>query len=198
MLSFREELANIGVRFRTQSDTEVLLMALKQWGEKAINKLNGMFAFCYWNNRKKQMLVVRDRFGEKPLFIGRGRFGTLVIASEMKAILAHPLMEISACEQAITKYGMGAWYEDDTLTFFDNIERVPPAHATLFNYYGEALKQWRYWTPDYTNINHDITPREASERFLALIDESVRLRLRADVPVGSSLSGGWICPLLLA
>ncbi|MGC6511938.1 MAG: asparagine synthase (glutamine-hydrolyzing) [Parvibaculales bacterium] len=189
-IELREELTAKGVRFKTKSDTEVLLMALKYWGEGAIPKLNGMFSFCYWDDAKKQLLVVRDRFGEKPLFIGRGRMNTLIIASEMKAILAHPFVEVSTNENALSRFGKGAWYEDDELTFFDNVERLPPAHAIIFDAQGVEKKRWRYWTPDYTDIRDDMTPREAVGRFLELMEKSVKMRLRADVPVGSSLSGG--------
>lgn len=189
-VELREELKNQGVTFRTQSDTEVLLAALRQWGEDALVRLNGMFAFALWDEQKKAMLVARDRFGEKPLFIGRGRFGLLIFASEMKAILTHPLMNCRRSEEALKRFGNGTWYEDDDLTFFEDIRRLPPAHAAWFNADGHEQRRWRYWTPDYSTVEDGIKPREAVVRFAELMQRSVRLRLRADVPVGSSLSGG--------
>ncbi len=172
-IELREELTRLGHEFRTRSDTEVLLHALREWGEAALQRLNGMFAFALWDERSRRMLVARDRFGEKPLFVGRGQLNTLVFASEMKAILAHPLVSCAIDEKAMARFGGGSWYEDDGLTFFQDIERFPPAHAAWFREDGSEERRWRYWTPDYTAVNHDLGPR-----------------LRADVPVGSSLSGG--------
>lgn len=189
-LELREELEHVGVKFRTRSDTEVLLAALREWGEGALLRLNGMFAFALWDEYSKRMLVARDRFGEKPLFIGRGKLNTVVFASEMKAILVHPLMACNIDSHAAARYGTGTWYEDDALTFFEGIERLPAAHAAWFREDGTEERRWRYWTPDYTDIDYDIKPRDAVERFTELMQRSVNLRLRADVPVGSSLSGG--------
>lgn len=189
-LELRAELERSGVTFHTRSDTEVLLAALSEWGEAALQKLNGMFAFALWDERSRRMLVARDRFGEKPLFIGRGKFGTVVFASEMKAILVHPLIPCNMDSRALARYGNSAWYEEDSLTFFEGIERLPAAHAAWFREDGTEERRWRYWTPDYTDIDHNIKPRDAVERFAELMQRSVNLRLRADVPVGSSLSGG--------
>lgn len=189
-IELREELTRLGHEFRTRSDTEVLLHALREWGEAALQRLNGMFAFALWDERSRRMLVARDRFGEKPLFVGRGQLNTLVFASEMKAILAHPLVSCAIDEKAMARFGGGSWYEDDGLTFFQDIERFPPAHAAWFREHGSEERRWRYWTPDYTAVNHDLGPRQAVERFAELMQRSVRMRLRADVPVGSSLSGG--------
>jgi len=189
-LELKRELQGAGHVFRTHSDTEVLLVALRQWGEAALLRLNGMFAFALWDEQSRRMLVARDRFGEKPIFIGKGLFGTVVFASEMKAVLVHPLMRCSMDERAAARYGAGSWYEDDQLTFFEDIERLPPAHAAWFRQDGSEERRWRYWTPDYTVIDADIRPRAAVEEFGRLLQRSISLRLRADVPVGSSLSGG--------
>jgi len=189
-LELKQELEQLGEVFRTRSDTEVLLVALRRWGEAALPRLNGMFAFALWDERSRRMLVARDRFGEKPLFVGRGSLGTVVFASEMKAILVHPLVRCSLDARAAERYGMGSWYEDDELTFFEGIARFPPAHAAWFREDGSEERRWRYWTPDYTAVDTEIRPRAAVERFAELMQRSVGLRLRADVPVGSSLSGG--------
>jgi len=189
-LELKEELSTLGVRFKTSSDTEVLLAALIQWGEAALSKLNGMFAFAFWDEHSKRLLVARDRFGEKPLFIGRGKWNTVVFASEMKAMLAHPLIRCSINQQATAKFGNGTWYEDDETTFFEDIVRLPGAHAAWYRADGTEVRRWRYWTPDYTATDDSIKPRDAVERFAELMQRSVSMRLRADVPVGSSLSGG--------
>lgn len=189
-LELRSELTGLGHVFHTRSDTEVLLAALREWGESALLRLNGMFAFALWDESSRRMLIARDRFGEKPLFIGKGSFGTVAFASEMKAILVHPQMRCSVDPRALERFGTGSWYEDDELTFFEGIERLPPAHAAWFREDGVEEKRWRYWTPDYTSVNHDIKPRQAVEKFAELMQRSVGLRLRSDVAVGSSLSGG--------
>src|SRR6185503_13070051 len=86
-IELRQELKALGQKFRSTGDTEVLLRAYEQWGPECLSRLNGMFAFALWDNRNRRLLLARDRFGEKPLYIARGRNG-LVFASEMKAILA--------------------------------------------------------------------------------------------------------------
>src|SRR5581483_9726061 len=88
------------------------------------------------------------------------------------------------------RFALGAWHEDDGLTFFDRIERFPPAHAAVFAADGTELRRWRYWTPRYGDIEDRRGDAGVVERFRELLERSVRLRLRADVPVGSSLSGG--------
>lgn len=189
-IELRQELEREGVGFRTRSDTEVLLAALSIWGEAAIGRLNGMFSFVYWDDSTKRMLVARDRFGEKPLFVGKGAFHVTVFASEMKAILAHPMIAQSVNETSIERFGYGSWYEDDGETFFSAIERFPAAHAAWYGMDGSEIRRWRYWTPDYDDVDNSVRPREAVEEFSRLLRKSIQLRLRADVPVGSSLSGG--------
>lgn len=189
-VELREELKADGFSFRSASDTEVLLAAYQKWGTDCLSRLNGMFAFVIWDSVRNELFVARDRFGEKPLYIGRGAGGAVAIASEMKAILAHPAFSDAVSEQALSSFSAGSWYEDRELTFFEHIERLPPAHAVRLNIEGHELARWRYWTPDYEAINEDILPGEAVERFTELLTRSVRMRLRSDVAVGSSLSGG--------
>jgi len=189
-IELRLELENLGATFHTRSDTEVLLVALQEWGVDTLTRLNGMFAFALWDSVSSRMLIARDRFGEKPLFIGRGKFGLVGFASEMKALLNHPLIDAGTSEKAIARYAAGGWYEDDEQTFFENIKRFPPAHAAWFHKDGSEDRRWRYWTPNYTDIDTEIGAKDAVERFTELMQRSIHLRLRADVPVGSSLSGG--------
>ena len=186
----RSELVAGGATFRTKSDTEVLLEGFAAWGDGVLNRINGMFAFAIWDERRKQLFVARDRFGEKPVFVGRAVDGSLLVASEMKAILGHPSMRVSASTEAVNRFGRATWYEDDELTFFEGIERFPPAHAAVYGEDGQQLRRWRYWTPNYEEINEDLTAADAIEKFAELLDGSTRARLNADVPVGSSLSGG--------
>tara|TARA_B110000858_G_scaffold197911_1_gene261493 strand:+ start:7409 stop:9253 length:1845 start_codon:yes stop_codon:yes gene_type:complete len=189
-IELKKELLSLGHTFRTNSDTEVLLLSYKEWGENAISRLNGMFSFLLWDQRSERLLVARDRFGEKPLFVARGSLNTIAFASEIKALLVHPAFDCSVSNEAIEKFTSGLWYEDDELTFFENVERFPVAHAAWFNKEGKELRRWSYWQPDYDAINFDIKPSDAVDQFSELMQRSIDIRLRADVPIGSSLSGG--------
>ena len=185
-IELKEELSKLGHKFRTSGDTEVLLTALIEWGEGALSRLNGMFSLIFYDRLQKRLLVARDRFGEKPLFIGFGDLSTVVIASEMKAITAHPLIDLTIDDQSITAYAKGDWYENDERTFFVNIKRFPAATARWLSVEGRNIKEWKYWTPDYSVVR-DV---DAVSDLKAKLEKSVAMRLRSDVPVGSSLSGG--------
>lgn len=189
-IELREELTAKGQSFRTQSDTEVLLKALMTWGEDALPRLNGMFAFTYWDTVEKTLLVARDRFGEKPLYYHADPAYGFAAASEMKALLADPRIPDDVDPRSVEAYQIGQYYEDTEPTFFAAIRRVLPAHFMRVNAKGEITQIKRYWTPDYEDIDHSMTQREAVDGFGARLEEAVRKRLRSDVTVGSSLSGG--------
>ena len=189
-VELREELAAAGRAFSTQSDTEVLLAAYERWGTDCLRRLNGMFAFALWDSRSGELFVARDRFGEKPLFCTRLPDGGCAFASEMKALFAHPQVRTSPRESAVRSYIEGRFYDDAEETMFEGVVRVLPAHAMVVDDVGSIRRRWRYWTPDYTDIQQGYREDEAVERFGALLERSVRTRLRSDVPVGTSLSGG--------
>lgn len=189
-LELRETLTGLGHRFRTASDTEVLLVSYIQWGVDCLSRLNGMFAFTLWDATERRLFVARDRFGEKPLFWARTADRCIAFASEMKALLCHPGISDAINDEVLGKYVSGAYYEDGVDTLFRDIQRLPPAHAMLFDDGGAQLRCWRYWTPDYNAIDASLREEEAVERFRDLLERSVRMRMRADVPLGSSLSGG--------
>lgn len=189
-VELRDELRASGVAFRTTSDSEVLLAAYRHWGPDCVRRLNGMFAFVIWDAERQQIFVARDRFGEKPLFHARLPRGGRAFASEMKALFAHPELAPSANERIVAKFAAGAYYEDGEETMFEGVLRVPPAHALLVAPDGAILKQWRYWIPDYENVQEGLSVEAATEGFLARFQESIRKRLRSDVPIGTSLSGG--------
>ena len=175
--------------FHSQSDTEVLLAAYEHWGEDCLERLNGMFAFAIWDERRGELFVARDRFGEKPLFYA-ALPGGIAVASEMKALLVHPEIEVAADPTSVEAYASGGWYEDDDATFFRGVVRLPPAHAMRIDASGAIKQKWRYWTPDYDAVAGDREGPAAVERFRELFGRSLQLRLRSDVPIGTSLSGG--------
>jgi asparagine synthase (glutamine-hydrolysing) len=189
-LELRTELEALGAVFQTRSDTEVLLAAYEQWGTGCLARLNGMFAFAIWDRRRQELFVARDRFGEKPLFFGSLPNGGVAFASEMKALFAHPEIRALASETDVQRYIAGTYYEDDERTMFAGITRLPPAHAIVIDPTGRIVRRWRYWTPDYSALQERYREEPAIEEFRARMERSVKMRLRADVPVGSSLSGG--------
>lgn len=189
-LELRSELEEKGYSFRTKGDCEVLLMALQVWGEGALLKLNGMFAFALWDRRERTLMLVRDRFGEKPLFWAKASDGSVVFGSEMKALTRYPGIASDIDPDTSVAFSQGAYFENSPSTMFLQIKRVLAAHMMVFDAKCNLLRQRRYWTPDYNNIDENFDPREATDQFTALLNNSIDLRLRSDVPVGSSLSGG--------
>jgi asparagine synthase (glutamine-hydrolysing) len=189
-IELRRELESLRQTFVSRSDTEVLLAAYAEWGEECLSRLNGMFAFAIWDARRHHLFVARDRFGEKPLFYAALPQGGIAFASEMKALFAHPELTASADEANVAKFAAGAYLDDTETTMFAGIRRLPPAHAMIVDPLGVPVKQWRYWVPDYDAIEPSYNEQASIRRFRELLEDSIRLRLRADVPVGSSLSGG--------
>jgi asparagine synthase (glutamine-hydrolysing) len=185
--ALRGELESKGHRFRTNSDTEVLAHLYEEMGDLLVQRLRGMFAFALWDTRQKRLLLARDRVGIKPLYLYRDA-EKLLFGSEIKAILAYPgidrSLDVAGLEDYLA-YGM----VPGSRSIFRKIEKLPPAHVLAVR--ADQLDQAprRYWQlriePD-----HRPTAEEWQERVRAKIDETVRLHLIADVPVGAFLSGG--------
>ncbi len=185
-LELREELRANGYRFRSGSDTEVLLAAYRQWGEGCLARLNGMFAFALWDGVRRRLFCARDRMGEKPFYYhwDGERF---TFASEIKGLLAvgiHP----SANHRAVFDYLEGACLDHSEGTFFEGIRQLPPAHGLTVD--GRTVTITRYWGLPAVEEAHEYSPREAADRFRDLFRDAVRIRLRSDVAIGSCLSGG--------
>jgi asparagine synthase (glutamine-hydrolysing) len=189
-IELREELRARGRAFRTESDTEVLLAAYAEWGADCLPRLNGMFAFALWDASLRRLLIARDRFGEKPLFYARLPHGGVVFASEAKALFAHPDVPAAIDDEALQSYLEGRYHEDDEVTVFRGVKRLPGAHAMTVDERGAVTRTWRYWTLDFSTIRESYREKDAVEQFRHLIERSVAMRLRSDVPVGTSLSGG--------
>jgi asparagine synthase (glutamine-hydrolysing) len=184
-LELREELRGLGHRFHTEGDGEVLLHAWQQWGEGALQRLNGMFAFAVWDARERTLTLASDPFGEKPVYWAvRGK--RLVFASELRALVdADPSLG-APDERALPPFVALGLLPPIKRTFFAEVNRLPGAH--LLRWRDGAVQTRRYWWPAEA-----IPPSsydEAVERLRELLTDSIRLRLRSDVPVGTSLSGG--------
>jgi asparagine synthase (glutamine-hydrolysing) len=187
----RTELAAFGETFRTQSDTEVLLACYRRWGEACLGKLNGMFAFALWDERAQRLFVARDRFGEKPCFHARLPDGGTVVASEMKAILAHPAFVARPHDAHVFAFSKGMTDPRSDETFFHGVRRLMPANAMRVAADGSIEAQWRFWTPDYTAVLDASDEKGHADTFRSLLENSVKQRLEtSDVRVGACLSGG--------
>ena len=188
-LELKKELSNFGFQFRTESDTEVLIALYMHYGAACVNHIDGMFAFAIRDNLEKKVFLARDRFGEKPLyyFTDQNRF---VFASEMKAIFASGVPK-EYDPKRLHYYLSFNLYQDPNdagSTFFRNVRQLEPGCTMTVNAKGEITKR-KYWEVN-TSDQIEITLSDACERFDHLLRRSISRRLRSDVPVGSSLSGG--------
>lgn len=187
----RDELQKKGYVFRTRTDTEVIAAAYDSWGENCVQHFDGMFAFAVWDDRKKELFAARDRFGEKPFFYysDNNRF---VFASEIKALRAAGTGATPNRKMLFNFLTIGYTGnpEQPEETFFEEIFKLPPASWLKFSYVYFSFTIGRYWSIDPEKQNRQISDGEAIEQFSNLFRESVRRRLRSDVPVGTSLSGG--------
>ena len=184
----QRELEGRGHRLRTRSDSEIALHLYEDLGTACLNQLRGEFAFALWDGPNDTLFAARDRFGIKPLYYSHYR-GTLYLASEIKALLAAGVP--ARWDRASFFQANHFLVTHQDLTLFDGIHQVPPGHFLLAT--GERVRLIRYWDFDYPAADDDRPvglDAEYAERFHHVLDESVRLRLRADVPVGCYLSGG--------
>jgi asparagine synthase (glutamine-hydrolysing) len=187
-LELRQELTARGHRLRTKSDTEVLLYGYREWGVDLPAKLLGMFAFAIADRRRHELFVARDRFGEKPLLYVEDADG-VAFASELKTLAALPGLSRAVNERALAAY-LCLNYVPGEDTMLEAVKRLGPGSWRLWTADG-AVRTGKYWTPpDPSAPDLDIGPAETLERLEALVDQSTRLALRSDVPVGIFLSGG--------
>lgn len=186
----RRELEGRGRRFRTKSDTEVLLQSYEEWGIDCLERFNGMFAFFIWDSKLNRGVVARDRFGEKPLYFARTAKGQMVFGSEIKAIVAHQEMGCRPnIECADAFIGFASIHSSDD-TVFEGVERFRAAHFMVVSAGGTVESYRRYWTPDYENIDHSLADSDAQEQFRAHMERAIGMRTRTDVPGSACLSGG--------
>lgn len=182
------ELQGLGYRFRTKSDTEVIVHAWSAWGEDCVRRLRGMFAFALWDRHGDTLFLARDRLGVKPMFYSVLDDGQLVYGSELKALLAHPKLRRDIDPQAVEEY-FALGYVAEPRTVFRQALKLPPAHTLLIRR-GEAVGQpRRYWDVNFSTDNA-IDEVQAQEELTRRLRESVRLRMIAEVPLGAFLSGG--------
>ena len=186
----RAELQVAGYWFRSQSDTEVLLHALAHWGTDALLRLNGMFAFALWDRREKVLLLARDRYGVKPLYVSQ-QGGRVVFASEQKAILSHPEFSRQLDKEALLEYfTFQNIFTDRTL--LKDIQLLPAGHfATLdLSDPSPRLQRTRYWDYRFREPDQPLRREEYVEELDRLFKQAVNRQLVSDVELGAYLSGG--------
>jgi asparagine synthase (glutamine-hydrolysing) len=177
-----------GHSFKSKSDTEVILHAYEEWGVECLIQFRGMFSFAIWDSNLQRLFLARDRLGKKPLayFSQNGHFA---FASEIKALLQVPGVEKKVNGYAIHHY-LTYQYVPSPDTIFEGIKKLPPAHYLLYDRDG-SLRIERYWRLHFNSSHHtDINLQELSDRIRTELEESVKLRLISDVPLGAFLSGG--------
>ena len=183
-VELRSELAARGHAFRSGTDTEVLLAAYAEWGEAALSRLNGMFAFAIYDATRGVVFCARDRFGVKPFYY-HAADGLVAFASEIKGLLAHPNVPRRPHEPSLAGFLVRGALDEGDQTFFDGIRALPASHHLTIDVGTGGVRLARWY-----DIGPTVDAAASPESFRALFEDAVRLRLRSDVDVGSCLSGG--------
>ncbi len=184
-VELRAELEQAGHRFKTRSDTEVIVHGYEQWGAQCVDHFNGIFAFALWDEVARRLFLARDHLGVKPLYYTVTR-GQLLFGSEIKALLAHP-----ACPRAVDIAALGQLftfrYVPSPQTLFEGISKLPPGHSMTVDDTGIAIQ--RHWAriPSHRD---DASEAQLVDEYNELVASAVKLQLRSDVPVGLFLSSG--------
>jgi asparagine synthase (glutamine-hydrolysing) len=192
----RARLQSLGHRFRSVSDTEVLLQAYLEWGVDCLTQLNGMFAFALYDRRHKTLMLARDRAGEKPLFYHH-RDGQLEFASELKALLVDKSIPRSINPEALDHY-LAFGFAPGELCMLTGFKKLPPAHALFYDIERDDVSVRRYWSLPAPTNDGVSDAEELVNELDALLESAVRHQLVADVPVGILLSGGVDSSLITA
>ena len=183
-IELREELKSLGYDFESESDTEVVLKAYHQWGGDCFERFNGMWSIVIYDKSDRSMIVSRDRFGQKPLFILKNE-DTIYVASEIQQLA--PLSNGEIDYGLIQMFLQEGGYDGQGRTFFSAIKDFPKAHYYRIDQTGrsETVRYWDYWNDDIKAVQDD-----CFSEFEDLLKDAVKLRLRSDVPFGVLLSGG--------
>jgi asparagine synthase (glutamine-hydrolysing) len=189
----RVELEARGHSFRTRCDTEVVVHAYEEWGDDCVQRFNGMFAFAVWDGRRQRLLLARDRLGVKPLvYFHRGE--RLLFGSEIKSLLECDEIDRDVNGDALVQY-LALFAVPDPESLFRGVRRLPAGHLLVFDPQGLRLR--RYWDIDGSHVE-DRPERDWLEELEALLEDSVRMRLISEVPLGAFLSGGIDSGLVVA
>ena len=192
-IELREELLAKGHVFKTRSDTEVIVHGYEEWGLSCVERFNGIFAFALWDDAKKQLLLARDHLGVKPLYYHH-RNGRLLFASEIKAIL-----EAEDCPRQVHLPALAKLftlrYVPSPETLFEGIFKLPPGHLLVATARGIEIERFWRWRPRHRDA---VSEGRLIDEYRELLEDSIRLQMRSDVPVGLYLSSGVDSTALLA
>lgn len=193
-IELRRELEMAGHRFKTRSDTEVIVHAYEQWGHRCVSHFNGIFAFAIWDERQRVLFLARDHIGIKPLYYTVVD-GQLLFASEVKSLLSHP-----SCPRGVNLTALGQLftfrYVPSPLTLFEGIKKLPPGHSMTVGPGSDVCirRHWD-WIPSHRDVRSE---SDLIDEYRSLVESAVKLQLRSDVPVGLFLSSGVDSASLLA
>ena len=188
-IELRDELKLLGWQFRTKTDTEVLLKAYLQYGEKCLSKFNGMFAFAIYDTATQRVFLARDRVGIKPLYYVIVD-SILYFASEIKALLSLPILKPSVNHQSLFDYLVFNRTDIYDETFFSEIKRIPKGCFAHMSRDGLHIRMWWNAEDFLKKPEEALGLSEITNKISAILRSAVKLRMRSDVPVGSCLSGG--------
>ncbi|HEX9946922.1 MAG TPA: XrtA/PEP-CTERM system amidotransferase [Allosphingosinicella sp.] len=184
----RAQLEALGHSFRTESDTEVILASWRQWGPDCLSRFNGMFAFALYDGDEDVLFLARDRLGVKPLYWATLPDDALVFASELKGLLAHPLLRRSPSRSAVEDY-LGLGYVPDDSCMVDGARKLAGGHYLLVRRGRVVPKPVKWWDVDFSNPSR-ASAKALEEELVERLQSAVRSRMVADVPLGAFLSGG--------
>ncbi|MBM2820459.1 MAG: asnB [Candidatus Berkelbacteria bacterium] len=184
-LEIKNDLEKSGYKFKSESDTEVILAAYKKWGEKCLERFNGMWAFILFDKKRNQIFIARDRLGVKPVYYYHDK-DKFIVGSEIKALLKYPEIKIHPNEKIVWDYLITGWLDYSDETFFKGIKELRGGHYILIKNKNIIIK--KYW--DLSKEINSRSPQENINKFQGLFFDAIRLRLRSDVPIGTCLSGG--------
>ncbi len=188
----KEELIKKGHRFKSDTDTETIIHGYEEWGVKVVEKLRGMFAFAIYDSDNKLIFLARDRVGKKPLWYYKDK-ERFVFASELKSLLQHPKVPRKINRTAISYY-LSLGYIPHPTSIFENIYKVEPAQILLVK--PEQIQKKKYW--DYSFQQTTKSYEQLKEELKKVLEESVKLRMISDVPLGAFLSGGIDSSIIVA
>ncbi|WP_415890273.1 asparagine synthase (glutamine-hydrolyzing) [Neptuniibacter sp. SY11_33] len=187
-IELRRELEKKGRCFKTESDTEVLLQAYDEWGENCVSKLNGMWAFSIFDREKNILFCSRDRFGEKPFYYANTSYG-FVFGSEIRQLL--PEMDrVKGNSDLISRFLLGVTGDDPRNSFFSGVHKLPAGHNLIYDLSSHKFSIARYYEIAYHKEILSSSFTESKEYFYEILKDSVKMRMRSDVSVGTCLSGG--------
>ena len=183
----RRELISLGHHFKSNCDTEVIVHAWEEWREQCLKRFRGMFAFALWDSRNDTLFLARDRLGIKPLYYYLDS-NRIIFASEIKAILADKSVPRQIDQKAFYDY-LRLLYIPAPKSIFKGLRKLPAGHYLIIQH-GQALSPRQYWDLSFSHVDTTLSESEWCERILAMLRESIKIRLISDVPLGAFLSGG--------